>query len=344
VADEAELSVVIPVYNGSRTIGPVVDALHCALSTVRLEVVLVNDGSSDESEQACLALVERYPHTVLFVQLARNFGEHSAVLAGLRRTCGQYVAIMDDDGQNPPDQLPLLLDAIRADRLDVVYGLYRAKRHTWLRNLGSRFANRVAAILLDKPRGLYLSSFKIMNRFVVDAIVEYRGAFPYIDGLILRTTRRVGQVEVEHRERVEGRSGYTFGRLLKLWSNLALGFSIAPLRVAVVLGLAISLLSVVLLAAIVLDKLFLNPEVTVGIPTVLVCVTLFAGVQLFVLGLVGEYVGRTFLHVHGQPQVVVRYERSGNDRTAACLRGPTGADHGGTGLYREQPDHLARPA
>ncbi|HUG90335.1 MAG TPA: glycosyltransferase family 2 protein [Planctomycetaceae bacterium] len=343
VADEAELSVVIPVYNGARTIGAVVDAVHCALSQIAFEIVLVNDGSSDDSEAVCLELVERYPGTVSFLQLARNFGEHSAVLAGLRRTAGRYVALMDDDGQNPPDQLPVLLDSIRASGLDVVYGHYRDKRHHWFRNLGSRFANRVATAVLHKPRDLYLSSFKVMSRFVVDAVVAYRGAFPYIDGLILQTTARVGQVEVEHRERQAGRSGYTLRKLLKLWSNLLLGFSIAPLRLAVVVGLAISALSVLLLFATILDKLFFTPHMTFGIPTVLCLVTLFAGVQLFVLGLVGEYVGRTFLHVHGQPQVVIRYERSG-DEPAECVCGPADSNHGRTGVHREQSGHLARRA
>jgi undecaprenyl-phosphate 4-deoxy-4-formamido-L-arabinose transferase len=141
-----------------------------------------------------------------------------------------------------------------------------------------------------------------------------------------------------------GRSGYTLRKLIKLWSNLLLGFSIAPLRIAVVLGLSISVLSVCLLFATIIDKLFISPHITFGIPTVLCCVTLFAGVQLFVLGLVGEYVGRTFLHVHGQPQVVIRYERSGCDQPPQCLCGPADSGHGGTGLHREQPDHLARPA
>jgi glycosyltransferase involved in cell wall biosynthesis len=344
VADEAELSVVIPVYNGSRTIGAVVDAVHCALSATTFEIVLVNDGSADESETACLALVERYPGSVSFIQLARNFGEHSAVLAGLRRASGRYVAVMDDDGQNPADQLPVLLEHIRTTDLDVVYGRYREKRHSPLRNLGSRFANRIATMVLQKPRDLYLSSFKIMNRFVVDAVTRYQGAFPYIDGLILQTTRRVGQVEVEHREREAGRSGYTLRKLIKLWSNLLLGFSIAPLRLAVIVGLAISVLSVFLLLATIIDKLFITPHVTFGIPTVLCLVTLFAGVQLFVLGLVGEYVGRTFLHVHGQPQVVVRYERGGREGTAQRVCGPADSDHRRAGVHREQSGHFARTA
>ncbi|MGI6417213.1 MAG: glycosyltransferase family 2 protein [Thermoguttaceae bacterium] len=305
----AELSVVIPVYNGSETIVAVVEEVQSALAGLSHEIVLVNDGSSDASEAVCNRLAARYPETVTFVQLSRNFGEHAAVLAGLRRTRGRYVATMDDDGQNPPDQILLLLDYARAHDLDVVYGRYREKRHSRLRNWGSWFTNAVATVVLKKPPELYLSSFRVMSRFLVKAVTRYRGPYPYLDGLILQATQRIGQIEVEHRQRQGGRSGYNLRRLVRLWSNMFLGFSIAPLRLATLGGMAVSLLSFVLLVAIVVDKLFFSPNVTVGIPTVLVCLTFFAGVQLWVLGMVGEYVGRVFLQLHGKPQAVVRYER-----------------------------------
>lgn len=305
----AELSLVIPVYNGSETIVAVVEEIRSALAGLSHEIVLVNDGSSDASEAVCNRLAARYPETVTFVQLSRNFGEHAAVLAGLRRTRGRYVATLDDDGQNPPDQIPLLLDYARAHDLDVVYGRYREKRHSRLRNWGSWFTNAVATVVLKKPPELYLSSFRVMSRFLVKAVTRYRGPYPYLDGLILQATQRIGQIEVEHRQRQGGRSGYNLRRLLRLWSNMFLGFSIAPLRLATLGGMAVSLLSFVLLVAIVVDKLFFSPNVTVGIPTVLVCLTFFAGVQLWVLGMVGEYVGRVFLQLHGKPQAVVRYER-----------------------------------
>ncbi len=309
-----ELSVVIPVYNGSRTIEQVVDDLHAVLTSVPFEVVLVNDGSTDESEAACQKLVAKYPRTVSFIQLARNFGEHSAVLAGLRRSVGAYVATLDDDGQNPPDQLLVLLDCVRTHGFDVVYGRYRSKRHNWFRNLGSWFTNAVASVMLRKPRGLYLSSFKIMSRLVVDALGMYQAPFPYLDGMILETTRRIGQVDVEHRERQDGRSGYTLRKLFCLWSNMFLGYSIAPLRWATLAGLGTSALSALFLVWTVFDRLYINPGVTIGIPTVLVCVTFFTGVQLFVMGVVGEYVGRVFLHLNGKPQVIVRYECTANDK------------------------------
>ncbi len=308
-----ELSFVIPVYNGSRTISGVVERIDEFYSDIDFEIILVNDGSPDDSEQTCLALVGRYPKTVRFLQLARNFGEHNAVLAGLNSASGAYVAVLDDDGQNPPEEVQKMYREIRDKGFDVVFGRYRVKHHRRFRNLGSWFNDRVAKLLLGKPAGLYLSSFKVMNRFIVGEITKYTGAFPYIDGLILRTTRNLGQVEVEHREREESTSNYTLAKLFFLWLNMFMNFSIAPLRIAALVGLLTSLTSVFLMVGIVIDKLYINPEVTIGLPTVLVFIVFFAGVQLVILGMIGEYLGRLFLDHSKRPQFVVRYVKDKRD-------------------------------
>ena len=301
------LSFVIPVYYGSATIGDVVARIARSFESVDFEVVLVNDGSRDASEETCRNLVGAYPGVVHFVHLARNFGEHNAVLAGLRQSSGQTVAILDDDGQNPPEEIWRLWEHLKEHHFDVVYGRYLEKRHHWFRNLGSQLNDRMATLMLKKPAEIYLSSFKVINRFLVNEIVGYRGPFPYIDGLIFRTTNNIGQVDVEHRDRIAGTSGYTLTKLVKLWLNMFLGFSIAPLRLSIVVGLAASLASLLLLIGIVFDKVWINPGVPVGIPTVLTCISLFAGVQMMMLGMVGEYVGRIFLEQNGMPQGVVRY-------------------------------------
>lgn len=305
--DSVELSFVIPVYNGARTIRDVVARIHEVFGDRSIEVVLVNDGSKDDSERVCLDLRERYRSTLTFVQLSRNFGEHSAVLAGLSRTCGAYVAVLDDDGQNPPEEVVPLYEAIRRERWEVAYGRFREKRHGLFRNLGSRFNDRFATLMLKKPKGLYLSSFKVMSRFVVREIGRYEGSFPYIDGLVLRTTRNIGQVDVEHRARADSRSNYTLRKLVRLWLNMFLNFSILPLRAAVVLGLMSSGVSLILLILILVDKLFITPNVTRGVPTILATVVMFSGIQLMVLGLIGEYLGRVFLDQSKAPQFIIRY-------------------------------------
>ena len=169
--------------------------------------------------------------------------------------------------------------------------------------------------MLGKPRGLYLSSFKVMNRFIVEEIIKYTGPYPYIDGLICRTTNRLGQLPVKHSPRLAGKSNYTLFRLTRLWFNMFLGFSIVPLRLTSFLGLVIASLSCVWLIAILIDKLWITPGVTAGIPTVLACIVLFSGVQLMVLGMIGEYLGRVFLANNGQPQFVVRQVFRGDSKT-----------------------------
>lgn len=304
-----ELSFVIPVYNGAETIGGVVARIHEVFPDLPIEVVLVNDGSADETERVCRELQAARPASVTYVHLARNFGEHNAVLAGLHLARGAAVAILDDDGQNPPEEVRPMYEHLRRHDLDVVYGRYRVKHHSTLRNVGSRFNDRVANWMLQKPPELYLSSFKVLDRFLVEQLTRYRGAFPYIDGLILRATSRIDQIDVEHRTAGTTRSNYTLRRLVLLWLNMFLNFSIAPLRLSALLGVCTAALSLLLLVAIVIDKLFLNPEVPHGLPTVLVTVTLFAGVQLVILGTIGEYLGRLFLDHSQKPQFVVRYVR-----------------------------------
>ena len=302
-----ELSLVIPVYNGSRTIGALVEQITKIFGPTSFEIVLVNDGSEDDSEKICVQLAEKFPQNVTFVHLSRNFGEHSAVLAGFTQARGRYVAVLDDDGQNPPEEAVRMLDELKRKNYDVVYGHYIEKKHSWFRNLGSRFNDRIATLMLHKPKDLYLSSFKVMNRFLVGEIIKYRGPYPYTDGLIYRVTRNIGQIPVEHRASASGPSRYTLRRLVRLWLNMFLNFSIKPLRISVYVGLFASCLSIVALIFILIDKLWITPNLTVGIPTVLGSVVFFSGIQLMILGLVGEYLGRLYLDQTGTPQYVVRY-------------------------------------
>ena len=217
-----------------------------------------------------------------------------------------------------------MLQELKRKRYDVVYGHYIEKQHSWFRNAGSWFNDRIATLMLDKPKDLYLSSFKVMTRFVVDEIVKYRGPFPYIDGLIYRTTRNLGQIPVEHRPNLRGASRYSFRKLLRLWLNMFLNFSIKPLRLSVYIGLFTSCLSVLALVYIFVDKMWIEPGWPVGIPTVLASVVFFAGVQLMILGLVGEYLGRLYLDHTGTPQYVVRYTvQAGlkNESSAVAING-----------------------
>jgi glycosyltransferase involved in cell wall biosynthesis len=298
------LSVVIPVYNGAGTIGTLVAALEGLPVPGGQEIILVVDGSPDDSLAVCRGLVARAAVPITLVDLARNFGEHNAVMAGLHEARGAHVVTMDDDLQNPVSEVLKLLDHAQRSGADVVYTHYAAKQHANWRNLGSRFTNRVADILLDKPRGLYLSSFRCMNAFLVEQIIRYEGPFSYIDGLILQSTQSIETIGVLHLPRAEGRSNYTLRRLIRLWMSMFLNFSIMPLRIATLAGVTFSVLGGIMAIFVVLEALFFDTPRGWG--SVMAAILLLSGVQLSILGIAGEYLGRLFLTANGKPQFIIR--------------------------------------
>jgi undecaprenyl-phosphate 4-deoxy-4-formamido-L-arabinose transferase len=301
-----ELSLVIPVFNAAASIDWLIEQLHVDFQGVDFEVVLVNDGSSDSSEESCLRLLRKFPDTVQYIHLARNYGEHTAVLAGLRHTRGRFVAILDDDGQNPPCEARRMYEHAWRHDFDVVYGRYEYRKHSFFRRAGSWFNNLVAGYVLDKPRGIHISSFKVMSRMVVDELVKYDGKFPYLDGMIFRITQNVDEIGVSHLPRRAGRSGYNLRKLVALWMNMFLGFSMVPLRAAIVVGCTLSAIGMLTLAAVI-ARAWSDPPLGVSLPLLTACIAVFAVGQYIMIGTLGEYMGRSYLQGNGAPQYVVRY-------------------------------------
>jgi len=299
------LTIVVPVYRGAATVARLVEELSRLTIEGGLEIILVNDGSPDNSDEVCRGLLGTATVALTYIEHARNFGEHNAVMTGLRHARGAYTITMDDDLQNPPEEVARLFDHARRGGWDVVYTRYAVKQHEGWRNLGSRFANQVADILLDKPKGLYLSSFRCMSAMVVRAVTQYTGPYPYVDGLIMQVTRRIDSIEVLHLPRAEGRSNYTLTRLVRLWLNLATSFSLIPLRFAIFAGIAMAAAGAIGAVATIIEALFLN-ETPTGWASTMVALLLVGGVQSMILGILGEYVGRTFLSANGKPQGAVR--------------------------------------
>ncbi|HAK79404.1 MAG TPA: glycosyltransferase [Runella sp.] len=295
------LSVIIPVYNSEQTINRLVEHVLETLNRTTLEIVLVNDGSRDRSEQVCTELAKRFSE-VKFISLRRNSGEFNAVMCGLNHASGDYCVMIDDDFQNPPTEILKLVETAQQGDYDVVYSFYATKKHSWFRNFGSWLVNRVTTWLLEKPNDLYLSSFKLINQAVVQEIIKYKGPYPYLDGLIFRVTRNVGRVQVSHNAREEGESGYTLRKLTSLFMTILFGYSLKPLRLLTATGLAFSGFS---LLAVLIDLVLyaIHSEFFI-LNSVLILLTFFSGLILTSLGIVGEYIGRIFMAQSGLPQYV----------------------------------------
>ena len=298
------ISFVIPCYRSQDSIEKVVYDICNAFVTQKFEIILVNDCSPDNTLNVIKDLCIKYPN-VRMLSFSKNFGQHSALMAGLRESTGDIVICLDDDGQTPPEEANKLIDKIY-EGYDVVYARYDEKKHSVFRNLGSALNNRMSEIMLGKPKNLYMSSYVAMKRFVVDEIIKYENPYPYLGGLVLRTTSSVTDVPVNHKKRTNGASGYTIGKLISLWMNGFTSFSIKPLRVATVTGMIFSVLGFIFGIVIIIQKLMYPAVIQLGWTSNMAALIFIGGLILLVLGLVGEYMGRAFISLNKQPQYVIK--------------------------------------
>lgn len=298
-------SVVIPVYNGAASIERLVKTVLTELADQEVEIVMVNDGSRDNSAEVGRKLAQQYEQ-VKFISLRKNFGEHNAVMCGLNYASGDHVVIIDDDFQNPPSEIMKLVAEL-GKGYDVVYSRYAKKKHHFFRNTGSRINDLFATWLLNKPKNLYLSSFKAIRKEVVEEVIKYQGPFPYLDGLILRVTNNIGTVLTDHHSREEGHSNYTLKKLVSLYLNMFFNFSVKPLRFFTVLGFLSFFAGIVFSVLFAIEKIMV-PGTPVGWASVVISIFVFSGVQLLFLGLIGEYLGKSYLDQNKTPQWVVKEE------------------------------------
>lgn len=297
-------SIVIPCYKSSATIEKVVRLTREELKDDDIEFVLVNDGSPDGglTRDAINNLAEKCDD-VIAIDLAKNGGQHNAIMCGLNYANGEYIIMMDDDMQTHPSQIHKLTKGIEQG-YDVVYAKYPERRHSLYRRIGSGFNSLCEKLLIGKPKELKMNSYYIMRRFVRDAIVEYKSPFTYLDGLVLRTTDNIVNVPVEHFEREVGQSGYTFSKLVRHWFDI-IGFTIAPLKAALTVGCTIAIASIIGAFVTLIRKLIWGISVSGWASMTIITCFLF-GVTLLFLGVIGEYLGRLFMSANSHPQYVVR--------------------------------------
>jgi len=303
-----KLSVVIPVYNSQATIQLLVYSLFNVLKQYDLEVVLVNDCSKDNSESICEYLASEN-ESIQFISLRKNSGEHNAVICGLNYCTGDYIAVIDDDLQNPPSEIIRLLSKAITGKYDVVYAQYELKQHSIVRNFYSKMNNAFAVHLLNKPKGLYLSSFKIMKKEIAREIVAYKGPYPYIDALVLRCTENIGTETVMHESRTNGKSNYTLRKLLSLYLNMFINFSNRPLRFITISGCIISFVSFCASIYILLERIIIHDEPP-GWSFLAIVLLLLIGLVFVVLGVLGEYIGKILMSLNNAPQYVIKKKKN----------------------------------
>lgn len=296
------LSVVVPVYNGSATIEALVESLQSVV--VHPQIILVNDRSPDNSWEIIRRVASSYDN-VIGVNLRKNAGQDNAIMAGFSYADGDYVVIMDDDLQHDPAHIALLLDGLQTADADVCYANFRNKKQAFWKNIGSWFNGKVAEITLHKPPHIYLSPYKIMQKALVEEIVKYHGPYPYIDGLILRSTDSVQQVDVPHNERQEGESNYNLIRSLRVFLKMVTSFSVYPLRISVILGF-VSALVALMLGVYFIAEFFLTGISIEGWTSMMLLILFIGGVIMVSLGITGEYVGRIYMSINRSPQYSVK--------------------------------------
>ena len=305
--DKRLLSFVIPCYRSAHTIGAVVEELTRTVQTRQdeydHEIILVNDGSPDNTAEVIRELCKTYP-AIVFVDLSRNFGQHSAIMAGFHQVKGDIVVCLDDDGQTPADECFKLIDKV-AEGYDIVFAEYPKRKQSWFRNLGSRFNTFCNHFFYNQPKELTANSYYACQRFVVDSALQYPNPFPYITGLLFQSVSRHCNVPVTHRARMEGQSGYNLKKLISLWVNGVTAFSIKPLRLASYMGWITAFGGFLFALATVIRKLF-HPEMQAGWASTISVMLVLGGVIIALIGVVGEYIGRIYLSINRYPQFVVR--------------------------------------
>lgn len=300
-----KVSFVIPCYRSEVTLPGVVDEIKTTMNTLghEYEIVLVNDCSPDNTFGTIRKLAEENDN-IIGIDLAKNFGQHCALMAGMRHAEGDVVVCLDDDGQTPADEVGKLLQKLD-EGYDVCYASYGKKQHSGFRNFGSKVNELMTRVMLGKPKELYVSSYFAVKRFVVDDMLKYEQSYAYVIGLVLRATKNVANVEVNHRAREVGKSGYTLKKLFALWFNGFTAFSIKPLRIATGIGCFCAGSGFLYGIYTIIKKLVLV-DVQAGFSALMSVLVFVSGMIMLMLGLIGEYVGRIYICMNNSPQYVIR--------------------------------------
>jgi len=302
-----KLSFVIPCYGSELTIKSVIDEINGVMSQkceqFSHEIICVNDCSPDNVLKELKSIAANQIH-VTIINLARNNGKHSAVMAGYSLVSGDYVVNLDDDGQCPMDKLWDMIDELK-NGYDIVTAEYHKKKQSTIKNLGSNLNNQMSRIMLGKPKGIRFENFSVARRFIIDEVLKYQNPYPYLEGLYLRTSFNISTIKMDERERIAGTGNFTFRKSLSLWFNGFTAFSVKPLRIATFIGIFSAAFGF-LFAIVLVIRYFLGDFALAGYASTMVTILFFNGITMMLIGLVGEYVGRVYISINNSPQYVIR--------------------------------------
>lgn len=301
-----KISVIIPCYNSEKTILNVINEIINTMEEHNhntYEIIAVNDSSPD-NVLGQLRTIASNNKKVKVINLAKNFGQHSAIMSGLNIASGDIIVCLDDDGQTPANEMFALIDELNKG-FDIVYANYQVKKHTFIRNIGTKLNNLMAEYLIGKPKNINMTSYFVTRKFVIDEVIKYQNAFPYIGGLLYRVTNNISKVFVTHRNREYGESGYKFGTLLSLWLNGFTAFSVKPLRLASIIGVVMAIIGFFYGMTVIYNRLT-NPYTPMGYASIFSAVIFIGGMLMLMLGLIGEYIGRIYISLNNSPQYVIK--------------------------------------
>lgn len=303
-----KISFVIPCYGSENTIEFVINEINDVMKQRSemycYEIIAINDKSKD-NVLSVLKNIAKKDTRVKVINLAKNFGKHSAVMAGFANVTGDYIVCLDDDGQCPMDRLWDLIKPLEDDKADYTMADYNHKKQSFFKNLGSALNSKISHILLNKPKDMNFSNFKAMKRFIVDEMVKYENPYPYLEGLTLRTTDNIETIPMEERERVAGTGSFTLRKSIALWMNGFTAFSVKPLRLATILGLICAFIGFIFGIVIVIRKM-VNPAIPMGYSSIMAILLFIGGMIMLMLGLIGEYIGRIYISLNKSPQYIIK--------------------------------------
>jgi len=298
-----DISIIVPVYNSEDNLIELNNQIKQNLKDINYELILVNDQSKDNSWQVINKLTNKYKN-IIGINLRKNSGQDNAIFAGIQYAVGEYIVIMDDDLQHSPSDIIKLYEEIRKG-YDVCYANFDKKKQALWKNIGSWLNGKMAEIIIDKPKNIYLSPFKIIKKDIIDEVKLTNYLYPYIDGIIFSITNNITQIDVKHYDRFSGVSNYTLLESIKVFMKLATGFSVFPLRVASFIG-ALTAMFGFMLGLYFIIEYFLNSSSLEGWTSMIVVMLFLGGIILMSLGIIGEYLGRIYLSINKKKSYTIK--------------------------------------